>query len=100
MKTTCRSITPTNPRTAVSASALFLLACAFFSPAADAATGNTATGEGALLTNTGDYNTADGYYSLASSNSGAFNTAVGVNALYSNQDGADNVAVGGETTFQ
>jgi endosialidase-like protein len=78
-----------------------VLSLAFFVAAPDVAAqvGNTATGQGTLVGNTGNYNTGDGFYALAVQNSGVANTAVGVNALYSNKSGTQNTASGAFALF-
>jgi len=61
---------------------------------------NTATGAGALLSNTnGSQNTANGAFALFSNDTGAGNTAVGNRALFRNTVGAYNVAVGDLALF-
>lgn len=73
---------------------ILLLSCAL---SAVAQTENTATGTGALSTNSGIQNTADGYYALASNSStGDYNTAVGTFALSQNNQGYWNTALGAE----
>src|SRR5579871_6690031 len=63
--------------------------------AAQAQTGNTATGADALHSNTtGSYNTADGYTALYTNTTGSYNTANGLRALYFNTIGNYNVASG------
>lgn len=63
--------------------------------AASAQLGNTATGTGALSSNTtGRDNTADGYDALQSNQSGGVNTAVGAEALQTNKTGYGNSAFG------
>ncbi|HXW71224.1 MAG TPA: tail fiber domain-containing protein [Methylocella sp.] len=56
---------------------------------------DTATGAGALHSNTGEGNTADGYYALFSNTTAPYNTAIGFGALYSNTIGYFNTAIGG-----
>jgi uncharacterized coiled-coil protein SlyX len=57
--------------------------------------GNTAEGQGALLTlTTGGFNTAVGFVSLKSDTTGEFNTAIGGGALFSNTTGDANTATG------
>jgi len=58
-----------------------------------AQTDNTSTGAGANPSNSGSYNTADGYDALNNANEGNFNTAVGWSALMNNAQ-AYNTAVG------
>ena len=56
---------------------------------------NTATGAGALLSNTtGASNTADGAFALFSNTTGGGNTASGDRALFSNTEGTENTATG------
>jgi hypothetical protein len=78
--------------TAVGAAALFLN---IGDPTSGVGINNTATGAGALLSNTtGDFNTADGAFALADNTTGSGNTAIGEEALLRNTDGAVNVAIG------
>jgi trimeric autotransporter adhesin len=78
------------------------LTCFALSPAAYAQCpsqcdirGNTATGSGALQSNTtGAGNTATGDSALGSNTTGNDNTASGVNALFGNKTGSDNTATG------
>ena len=56
---------------------------------------DTAVGVGALLTDTGGYNTASGAYALALNTTGTANTAVGLKALRANTTGGNNTASGG-----
>jgi trimeric autotransporter adhesin len=57
---------------------------------------NTATGTGALLSNTiGSSNTANGAFALFNNTVASSNTATGAYALYSNDGGVGNVATGG-----
>jgi hypothetical protein len=66
---------------------------------ANTADGNTATGTGALLSNTlGISNTANGAFSLFSNTVGVSNTAHGYQALFSN-NGFDNTASGFQALF-
>jgi hypothetical protein len=72
------------------------LVCLSLSPSAQA-TGpyNTATGVGALNSNTtGSFNTADGYDALHDNTSGSWNTATGAGALDQNISGTLNTADG------
>jgi len=56
---------------------------------------NTATGAGALLSNTtGNPNTANGAFALFSNTEGTFNTATGDRVLFSNTAGSNNVGNG------
>ena len=56
---------------------------------------NTATGAGALLSNTtGNSNTANGAFALFSNIDGTFNTATGDRVLFSNTAGSNNVGNG------
>src|SRR6266581_2287318 len=56
---------------------------------------NTATGAGALSSNTiGNYNTANGFSALSNNTAGYKNTALGWEGLLNNSTGAFNVAVG------
>jgi Chaperone of endosialidase len=56
---------------------------------------NTATGAGALLSNTnGSPNTATGAFTLFLNTEGTFNTATGDRALFSNTAGSNNTATG------
>ena len=56
---------------------------------------NTATGNGALFSNTsGTTSTANGYVALYSNTTGSYNTANGYAALYLNTDGSSNIANG------
>ena len=62
---------------------------------ANTADGNTATGAGALLSNTtGFNNTASGTFALFTSTTGAANTANGESALLRNTTGSSNTAIG------
>ncbi len=79
----------------VTSSAVLLLAFAFATSQVHAQTGNTATGNQALDSNTtGDWNTADGYRALTANTTGSYNTAVGADALFSNVSGSSNTADG------
>src|SRR6266511_3719328 len=61
---------------------------------------NTATGAGALFSNTtGTPNTANGTFALFSNTTGSFNTAYGGGALQSNTTGHDNTANGDVALF-
>jgi uncharacterized coiled-coil protein SlyX len=61
---------------------------------------NTATGAGALLSNTnGSPNTANGAFTLFSNTDGTFNTATGDRALFSNTVGINNTANGASALF-
>ena len=56
--------------------------------------GNTAEGQGALLSLTsGEFNTAVGFFSLATLTEGSFNTALGAGTLFTNIGGS-NTAIG------
>jgi hypothetical protein len=56
---------------------------------------NTATGAGALLSDTtGTGNTANAAFALFSNNTGSFNTAIGYQALFNNTTGTGNIALG------
>src|SRR5262249_24074958 len=55
---------------------------------------NTAVGDQALFSNTGESNTATGFRALFSNIDGSANTAVGAEALLNNDAGADNNAFG------
>jgi trimeric autotransporter adhesin len=56
---------------------------------------NTATGAGALLSDTtGTGNTANAAFALFSNNTGNFNTAIGYQALFNNTTGTGNIALG------
>ena len=62
---------------------------------ANTADQNTATGAGALLSNTtGNSNTANGAFALFDNTTGGVNTAVGDRALQSNVSGDGNIALG------
>ena len=75
-------------------------AVGFFSLSVDS-TGsfNTASGAGALLSNTADENTAIGAGALLSNTEGSFNTANGAFALFSNTTGDFNTATGFQALF-
>jgi hypothetical protein len=61
---------------------------------------NTAIGAGALLSNTtGCCNTAHGVFALLSNTTGDANTAVGEGALQANVDGSNNTAIGERALF-
>lgn len=60
---------------------------------------NTASGDKALLNNTGGSNTASGHFALNSNTSGGANTAVGRLALSRNTNGSNNTASGVQTLF-
>jgi hypothetical protein len=55
---------------------------------------NTACGAGALLNNSGDYNSALGTAALGSNTSGLSNNALGFFALSYNTTGDNNIAIG------
>jgi hypothetical protein len=57
---------------------------------------NTAVGDHALISNTGQSNTAAGFRALFSNTSGNQNTATGAHALFENIHGITNTAVGEE----
>ena len=62
---------------------------------------NTATGDGALISNTsGDYNTATGWGSMSTNSTGSYNTATGEESLNFNTTGAENTATGGRALFR
>ena len=77
-------------RNRVSISATILLLAVALSAVAQ----NTVTGAGALPNNSGEYNTADGSYALASNTQGSGNTALGASALGGNLAGNYSTAVG------
>jgi Chaperone of endosialidase len=80
-----RDIKKGNLNTALGAGTLFV----------NGADENTATGAGALLSNTnGSPNTANGAFTLFSNTEGTFNTATGDRALFSNTVGSNNTANG------
>jgi hypothetical protein len=61
---------------------------------------NTATGTGALLSNTvGNFNTADGAFALFLNTEGTVNTGIGDRALFSNTIGSNNTATGATALF-
>ena len=61
---------------------------------------NTATGAGALLSNTvGNFNTANGAFALLLNTEGTLNTAAGDRALLSNTIGGNNTATGATALF-
>jgi hypothetical protein len=85
-----REIKKGNLNTALGAGTLFV----------NGADENTATGAGALLSNTnGSPNTANGAFTLFSNTEGTFNTATGDRALFSNTDGSNNTANGASALF-
>jgi hypothetical protein len=88
---------PTTVRIAINSVSLALV-CVALSPQAKASRGgpdNTATGVGALHSNTtGSNNTATGYQSLYSNTTGSENVADGSSALANNTTGLGNVAIG------
>ena len=55
---------------------------------------STAVGDGALLSNTGNFNMPTGFASLVSNSSGSSNTANGALALGFNTTGSSNTATG------
>ncbi|MFL6499248.1 MAG: tail fiber domain-containing protein [Candidatus Udaeobacter sp.] len=61
---------------------------------------NTAVGDQALASNTGQGNTATGSYSLGSNTTGNFNTATGDAALRNNITGIDNTATGASALWR
>jgi hypothetical protein len=61
--------------------------------------GNTAVGDQALSSNTGEDNTATGFQALFSNTTAADNTANGVQTLFSNTTGASNTATGFQALF-
>jgi trimeric autotransporter adhesin len=91
---------PTTIRIAIN-SVLLALVCVAFSSQAQAGRGgpdNTATGVGALHSNTtGSYNTATGYQALVNNETGIANVAMGESALFSNTTATANVAIGSGT---
>ena len=93
---------PTTVRIAIK-SVLLALVCMAFSPQAQASRGgpdNTATGVGALHSNTtGSNNTATGYQSLYSNTTGSENVADGSFALANNETGIANIAMGDSALF-
>jgi hypothetical protein len=56
--------------------------------------GNTALGDGALVNNTGFYDTAIGFTALQFNTTGSYNTATGASALVNNTTGSYNTAIG------
>jgi trimeric autotransporter adhesin len=59
---------------------------------------NTATGSGALASNTsGNNNTADGWSALSSNTTGVGNIAIGSQALENTTTGSSNIGIGGAT---
>jgi hypothetical protein len=84
-------------------SVFLALVCVVFSPQAQASRGgpdNTATGVGALHSNTtGSDNTATGYQALYSNTTGSGNTATGSQALANNETGIANIAMGDSALF-
>ena len=60
---------------------------------------NTATGYGALFSNTASLNTAIGFDALFSNSTGTANTASGARALFHNTDGQYNTATGYDALF-
>jgi trimeric autotransporter adhesin len=81
------------------AAILFFVGAPNLHPVA-AQTGITKYGSNALLANnTGDYNSAFGYYALRFNTSGSQNTATGANALFSNSTGSNNTAIGYTALF-
>jgi uncharacterized coiled-coil protein SlyX len=85
-----RDIKKGNLNTALGAGTLFV----------NGADENTATGAGALLSNTnGSPNTANGAFTLFSNTDGTFNTATGDRALFSNTVGSNNTANGASALF-
>ena len=69
--------------------------CGRWALLANTADQNTATGAGALLSNTeGSFNTANGAFALFSNTTGDFNTATGFQALFGNTTGSINTATG------
>jgi hypothetical protein len=60
---------------------------------------NSGFGFGTLNANTGDNNTAIGYYSMGLNTSGASNSALGFQALYNNTTASNNTAVGYQAGF-
>ena len=87
--------------------ALFAFVCFSLSPQAQAACQNgcdtsnysTFLGEYALVNNTGDWNTAVGYWALNHNTTGSNNTATGSDALPWNTTGNYNTATGASALF-
>jgi len=95
MKTIPTSFIEASHRSLATSSAALLLAFAFALSQVHAQVGNTATGSGALYSNTsGDYNTADGLNALYHNTTGSYNMAAGAYALFSNTSGGGNTADG------
>jgi tellurite resistance-related uncharacterized protein len=69
-------------------------------PDASSGTLNTASGIGALYSNTSGYlNTAVGLNGLYTNSAGSFNSAFGNGALYLNEDGSYNTAIGSRAAY-
>ena len=69
-------------------------------PDASSGTLNTASGIGALYSNTRGYlNTAVGLNGLYTNSAGSFNSAFGNGALYLNEDGSYNTAIGSRAAY-
>ena len=69
-------------------------------PDASSGTLNTASGIGALYSNTSGYlNTAVGLNGLYTNSAGGFNSAFGNGALYLNEDGSYNTAIGSRAAY-
>lgn len=61
--------------------------------------GTTILGEEAMISNTGNSNTAAGFGSLRSNTSGFENTSLGHQSLYENTTGSGNVAIGKDSLY-
>src|SRR4051812_42834786 len=91
---------PTNLSAAGRITAILFLVSGLWMPTTHAQTGNTKTGDAAMVSiTTGDYNTADGLQPLNKNTSGSFNTGVGVNALSQNTTATYNTATGSRRSF-
>src|SRR5262249_58756660 len=82
------------------------LACFTLSPTVRAtcqqgclANQNTVLGGDALLSATGNDNTAIGFNVLLSNTGGSFNTSTGMDSLYSNTSGSSNTATGFQALY-
>jgi hypothetical protein len=101
------NLTTGTANTAVGFSSLSALKKANFNTALGAGTllvnggdENTATGTGALLSNTnGSPNTANGAFALFLNTDGTFNTATGDRVLFNNTNGSNNTAHGATALF-
>src|SRR5690349_14442705 len=86
------------PRVALTFLVLFAVLCLLTN--AHGQSTNTATGTGALNSNTtGNTNTADGYQALFSNTEGVSNTASGYLSLFTNTTGGSNAAFGVQALF-